>query len=183
MPVGNGYYSAHPISYGSVIGSQTWIKNERSSTSMQQDISYAHGINGQMNAVATDSSYSIDGVKSSSSSTTHMEINENVANGSIHIGVLQESDNSGLGMDAVDTTNSGKDSSMEAWKKPALETEEDYIGTYHIYKNMTISTSYNQNQRNDSWLDFPGRGYFDRIWPHPVSISANNIFNCKTAIP
>lgn len=186
MSVGNGYYSAHPISYGGAIGSQTWIKNQRSSTLVQQDISYAHGVDSQINVMATDNSHSLEGPrgsKSSSSSTTHMKIDEDVTNGSVHIGVLQGSYNSGLRNDAVDKTNSGKDSSLEAWKNPALEIDEDYIGTYHIHKNMTISTSHIQNQRNDSWLDILSGGYLNIILPGLISNDPDRVFNCKVADP
>ncbi|MFB3763907.1 MAG: hypothetical protein ACE14P_01510 [Methanotrichaceae archaeon] len=183
MSVGNGYYSTHPISYGNAIGSQTSIKNGRSSTSMQRDISYAHGINGQMGVAATDSSYSIDGSKLKSSLTTHMMVDENVTDGHVHIGVLQGSNNSKLATNADGAINSGTDPTVNAWKKPAMEIDEDYIGTFHIYKNMTIHTGYNQNKRNDNWLDFLNGGYFDIILPGPVSNDADNIFNCKAANP
>ncbi len=183
ISVGSGYYSSHPIGYGGEIGSQTSIKNERSSASMQQDINYAHGVNGQMNVMATDSSRSRGDSKFSGSSTTQMKIDENVTNGQIHFGVLQGSDNSGLATDADGTINRNTDPLVEAWKKPDLEIDEDYIGTYHINKNMTISTSYNQNQRNDSWLDFPSGGYFDTNLPGPISTDLDKIFNCKIANP
>jgi opacity protein-like surface antigen len=130
ISVGSGYYSSHPIGYSSEIGSRTRIEDGRSATSMQRDINYAHGINGEMDVAATDGSYGIDGLKSGGLAITHMKIDENVTDGRIHVGVLQGSDDS--------------DSSMSAWKKPAMEIDEDYIGTYHIYKNMTISTSYGQ---------------------------------------
>lgn len=183
ISVGSGYYSSHPISYGSVIGSQTSIKNKRSSASMQQDINYAHGVNGRMDVMATDSSRSRDGSKSSGTSTTQMKVDENVTEGHVHIGVLQGSDDSNRGTGSDGTINSGTDPLVEAWKKPAMEIDEDYIGTYHIYKNMTIQTSYNQNKRNNSWLDFTNGGYPDMNLPDPVSTDADSVFNCKVANP
>jgi hypothetical protein len=185
ISVGSGYYSSHPIGYSSEIGSRTRIEDGRSATSMQRDINYAHGINGEMDVAATDGSYGIDGLKSGGLAITHMKIDENVTDGRVHVGVLQGSDDSGMNMETGggDTINDGADSSMGVWKKPAMEIDEDYIGTYHIYKNMTISTSYGQYNRSNSWLDCCSEGHYNINWPGQLSIDASidadRVFNCK----
>jgi opacity protein-like surface antigen len=181
ISVGRGYYSSHPISYSSEIGSRTLIEDERSATSMQGDINYAHGINGEMDVGATEGSYSMDGLKSGGLAITHMKIDENVTDGRVHVGVLQGNDDSGMNTETGGggTINDGADPSMDAWKKPAMEIDEDYIGTYHIYKNMTINTRYDQYNRCNSWLDGCSEERFDTNWPGPFSISADRIFNCK----
>lgn len=183
ISVGSGYYSAHPIAYGSEIGSQTWLKNGRSAVSMQQDITGAHGINGQIDAAAADSSYDIDGSEYSGSTSTQMLVDENVVDGRVHIGVLQGNDD--LGQGAGRTTYAGAESSASAWKKPTMEIDEDYIGTYHIYKNITLKTSHNEDKRNDSWLSCCNDGYFNiNIFrPDKILDDADDIFNCKAADP
>ncbi len=183
ISVGRGYYSAHPIAYGSEIGSQTWVKNGRSSISMQQDVNYAHGINGQMNVAAQERSQNIDGIEFSGSTSTQMKVDENVINGQVHIGVLQGSDNSGQG--AGGPTSAGAESSINAWKNPAMEIDEDYIGTYHIYKNISLTTGYKEYKGNDSWLSCCNDGYSNMniYWPDKALISVDDIFNCKAADP
>ncbi len=64
-----------------------------------------------------------------------------------------------------------------------MEIDEDYIGTYHIYKNMTMQTNYAQDIIDDSWLDFSGWDYIDKNLPYPISIGSEDIFNCKAADP
>jgi hypothetical protein len=101
-----------------------------------------------------------------------MQIDETVTNGRVHIGVLSSSDDSG-----GETGIRGTDLAMDAWSNPAIEIEEQYIGTYHIAENFTINNGYGQKNRPDDWLNCCGVGYI--ISPlQPVSISADYVFNC-----
>jgi hypothetical protein len=181
ISIGGGYYSSHPINYGSEIGGQTWIKNDRSADSMHQDISFAHGIHGDVDVGALEGSRSTDNSRIRGLADTHMMIDENVTEGRVHIGVLQGSDNSGLNMNMAGLTGDGTDSLIGAWKNPDIEIDEDYIGTYHIYKNMTINTYFDQWGGSGGWLDLPGEVHFDSNLPDPRLISPNRIFNCNVA--
>ena len=101
-----------------------------------------------------------------------MVIDETVTEGRVHIGVLQGSDDSGWG-----TGSDGTGSLTSAWKNPAIEIDEEYIGTYHISKNITFSKSDRRLVRTDSWLNCCSDNYFDILLPEPVSISADDVFS------
>jgi hypothetical protein len=108
----------------------------------------------------------------SSTTSTQMRIDENVIEGTVHIGALQGSDGSGW-----ETGRGGWGPTTSAWKNPAIEIDEDYIGTYHISKNMTFSKSDRKLVSTDSWLDCCYGNYFDIFPPKPVSISADDVFS------
>jgi hypothetical protein len=58
--------------------------------------------------------------------------------------------------------------------------EEDYIGTYHIEKNMTITTGRNDAWRGDYWLGCCG-GYFNNEYYPFRLFSADEVFNYRFA--
>ena len=136
LSVGSGYYSSHPIAIGLGIGSRTELANANSATSMSHEIGFAQEVSGKTEYVVSSSS-SQGRYENINSATTHMQIDETVTSGRVHIGVLSGSDSS-----AGKNGNSGTDPMISAWKDPAIEIEEEYIGTYHISKNFAISDSY-----------------------------------------
>jgi hypothetical protein len=177
MNIGNGYYSSRPISYNSQAGSEIWIKDAGATTSaasMHHEVNYAHGIYGEIVLSGQESSYYQDGYYSQNSAAIQMKINEDVTDGSVHIGVLQGNSNSSEGAGAGESS----DPLMNAWKNPSLELGEDYIGTYHIEKNMTITTSQSDAWRGDYWLDCCG-GYFNSEYYPLRLISADEVFNYR----
>ncbi len=91
--------------------------------------------------------------------TTQMQIDETVTSGKVQIGVLSGSDG-------------------HAWKNPAIEIEEEYIGTYHITKNFAINNSYSEKRAFDGWRNCCG-GSYDINLPNPVLLRADDVFNCR----
>jgi hypothetical protein len=167
LSVGRGYYSSHPIDYGSGMGSRTQMVNQDSATSMNHDVDYAHSINGETEFAAFSSSnsrYGPEYAEYAGTDATHMMINENVSEGKISIGVLQGNGKKGTG--------------KSAWKDPDLEIEEEYVGTYHIYKNMTLTSPRSLVQWRDGWLNCCVGGYFDMVWQDRLPVvSADKIFD------
>jgi len=153
--VGNGYYSNHPIHYNLGIGSSTQVADSHSSTSMRHDIDFARKVDGQTEFSASDSSISRYGPGYSTVSgtaKTHMRINENVTDGRVQIG-------------------------MHSWKNPSLEIDEEYVGTYHIYKNMTLSSPHSLDAEIFGCC---AGGYFGLNGPYLLpQVNADNIFNYK----
>ena len=158
LSLGSGYYSSHPIAVGSKIGSLIELSNANSATSMSHEVGFAEGISGKREYALSSSSIQGD-YETISSATTKMQIDENVTSGKVHIGVLS----GGNG---------------HAWKNPAIEIEEEYIGTYHISKNFAINNSYSRNSFKDGWLNCCA-GSYDIYPPKPVLINADDVFNCK----
>ncbi len=67
-----------------------------------------------------------------------------------------------------------------ALKNPSIDIDEDYWGTYHIEKNMTIEVPYHLLQKKDDWLPccfggFADMSAYDR---EKTFKSAKGIFDC-----
>jgi hypothetical protein len=169
--VGNGYYSSHPVNYDSAISSQTQLVNNGGAASMHHAVESARGISGSAEYMVAEKSYRQGDSEYSSTTSTQMRIDETVTDGRVHIGVLQGGEAPG-----GEAGRDGRGPMTSAWKNPAIEIEEEYIGTYHISKNITISKSDRQIMSTDSWLNCCGN-YLDIYPPKPVSISADDVFN------
>jgi hypothetical protein len=174
LSVGTGFYSDHPISYNSGMGSMTRLVDSGSATSLLHEIDSAHKIEGAIELSAADSSYSWDYSNFQSIASTHMRIDENVTDGKVHIGVLKanEQSDSSIGQQRHPLT--------DAWKHPAIEIEEDYIGTYHIYKNININTSYGEENIDESWLNCCSGSSSEILWHQPNFINANRVFDFRS---
>lgn len=153
--VGKGYYSDHPIYYNLGIGRNTQVADSYSSTSMRRDIDFAREVDGETEFSTSESSiirYGPGYSTISGTAKTHMRINENVTDGRVQIGV-------------------------HSWNNPSLEIDEEYVGTYHIYKNMTLSSPYTLDAKIFGCCT---GGYFglNGLYRLP-QVSADNIFNYK----
>ncbi len=165
MAIGNGYYAANPVDYSSLIKEKTWVKNYRAGSSMHHEVEYAHALDKELDLVVKDNATNIYDPKYYHVAVTQMKINEDVTDGKAHIGVLQEGNDPGyyttyIGADLTDPRygTAGTKGPM-AWKKPAIEIDEDYWGTYHIEKNMTLEVPYSRIEKNDDWLPCCFGGY------------------------
>ena len=172
LSVGSGYYSSNPIAIGLGIGSRTELANANSATSMSHEVDFAKEVSGKTE-YAVSSSSSQGEYENLNFATTHMQIDENVTSGKVHVGVLSGSDDY-----AGKSGNSETGSINNAWKNPAIEIDEEYIGTYHIYKNFTVNNSYYENRFADGWLSCCGGNYITYL-PETVILSADDVFNCK----
>jgi hypothetical protein len=143
---GNGYYSSRPIAYDSKISSQTQMANKGTGASMERLAESSNGLSGSAEFMAAESLYRHGDSEYISATTMQMKIDESVTEGKVHIGALQKDSAPSLAV------KGGTDSLMNAWQDPDLEIDEDYVGTYHIFKNMTINSSYDWKASTDSWL-------------------------------
>ena len=157
LSVGSGYYSTHPIAVGLGSGSRTVIANADSATSMSHEVSFAQEVSGS-SGYSASSSGSSDHFGSTSRASTQMQIDETVTSGRVSIGVLVGDGGAGRG------NNGGVDPMTSAWKNPAIEIEEEYVGTYHISKNFALNNS------KDYYLILP---------QNQASLSADDVFNCS----
>jgi len=178
LSVGSGYYSSHPITYASGIGSNTKMADTSSATYLGHEVDLAHSISGAAEFMASSSSYSQYGPEysvSGSTATAHMKIDENVTDGRVHIGVLQGSSLPGQGISGART-----DPLINAWRSPSVEVDEDYIGTYHIYKNISLGSDNVQRNSSESWLDCCKSSYFAINRQYLPAINADKVFNYKS---
>jgi hypothetical protein len=194
IAVGNGFYAANPIDYSSLLKEQTWVKNYAAATSIKHEIEYAHAIDKELDIVAKEywnHTYdpTLEGI-----ATTQFHVLEDVTDGKIHFGVLQGSQTrvgsiySGTGANSISNfmglngndvlAPTGRDG--YAWKHPAIEVDEDYWGTYHVEKNITLTVPYKNVETADDWLPCCFGGwdtmrYYDK---KSYGASTKGVFDC-----
>jgi hypothetical protein len=175
IAVGNGYYAANPLDYSSLLKEKTWVKNYLAGSSMHHEVEYAHALDKQLEIVGKDKINMTWDPELKSVGYTQMKINEDVTDGKAHIGVLQANENF---LNAI----SGQldvSSSKSAWRNPSIEIDEDYWGTYHIEKNMTLEVPYYLKQTSDDWLPCCSGGF---LTDYPAGMmglkSAKGVFDC-----
>jgi hypothetical protein len=192
--VGNGYYAANPLAYDSLLKEATWIKNYRAGTSMHHEVEYAHALDKELEVVAKEyRNYSYDPYWEGLGITS-MKILEDVTDGKAHIGVLQASrniiDRGALSMDVSDVSASAFQSLVRGrglgkpgtvWHNPAIEIDEDYWGTYHIEKNITIEVPFKEIRLPDNWLPccFEGWATMPPIYQRKFGRDTAGIFDCR----
>ena len=193
IAVGTGYYAANPLDYSSLLKERTEAKNYFAGTSMVHEIEYAHAIDKVLDLTVKDKiNYTYD-PEILTVGYTQMKVNEDVTDGKVHIGVLQANDQF-VGKMLKSDNYSGRQpndiselltsfddlSARKAmWKDPAIEIDEDYWGTYHIEKNMTLEVPYHVVCKKDDWLPCCFAG-FDDMNPLDKKVfkSATGVFDC-----
>ena len=71
------------------------------------------------------------------------------------------------------------DMKNSAWRNPSIEIDEDYWGTYHIEKNMTLEVPYHLIQKKDDWLPCCFGGFNDMNYIDKKAFkSATGVFDC-----
>jgi len=169
----DGYSSSHPISFYSPIASRTQVLSKSSpGASMHHSVQSAREISGSSEYIASERSYQEGDSTRISSNSLGMRIDETVTEGKVSIGAFQADLSS---QDGTDLESSSKMSNP--WRNPALMIEEEYIGTFHISRNMTIKNNYIIRGENYSWLGYDSV-YLRFIPSKPVSFSADEIFKC-----
>ena len=145
MSYGNGYYARNPIRYDSLLKEKTCIKNYRPVTSMHHQVEYAKAVDKEIDVIVKDKQYYYGDPIYQGVGYTSMKINEDVTDGMVHIGVLQGEPNS--------MNRTGYDvGRYSAWKDPMIEIDENYVGTFHIEKNMTLDVPYKHVVVEKDWL-------------------------------
>jgi hypothetical protein len=171
LSVGSGYYLSHPIAVGTGIFSRTKIDNANSAASMSHDVGFAREVS-RKSAYTASSTSSRGDYEIFNSATTNMQIDENVNSGIVRIGVLSGEGSAGR----VGNSKAGPMNS--AWKNPAVEIDQEYIGTYHISNNFTISDGDFKKSSADGWLNCCGGKYI--TYPsEPFHLRADDVFDCK----
>lgn len=160
IAVGTGYYAANPLDYSSLLKEKTWVKNYLAGTSMHHEVEYAHALDKELELVGKDKINMTWDPELHSVGYTQMRIVEDVTDGKAHIGVLQANENF-LGGWAETNPDGYIDlvAKKSAWKNPSIEIDEDYWGTYHIEKNMTLEVPYRLSMKGEDWLPCCFGGY------------------------
>ena len=179
IAVGTGYYAANPVDYSSLLKERTELKNYRAGTSMLHEVEYAHALDKELEVVAKEKFNHTYDPEWVGVGYSQMKINEDVTDGKAHIGVLQANDD-WTGIDTYrDVSTLSGSKQFFAWKNPSIEIDEDYWGTYHIEKNMTLEVPYHLVQKSDDWLPCCFGGFSDMsAYDQKIFKSAKGVFDC-----
>ena len=167
MAIGSRYYDLHPIAFNALLTEDDWIKNRNGLNSLHHSVDQARGLNKVLDA-------------QSDATNNTMNVDENLVNGRTHFGVLQMEE---IPMGEMPEEDSGDVQvlglAMKAWKKPLIELDEDYVGNYHIKKNMNLYTYSDDIEKEDSWLPCCSGGFIDMNYEDAKAFkSAEGIFDC-----
>ncbi len=147
MSVGTRYYAAHPITYKSLLNEETGVKDRNNFNSLNHRVEQAHGLEIELDAL-------------SDVTDTKINVDENLIDGKAHFGALQLE---GIPKDEEpeeETDEPTLGPAMKTWHKPNAEMDVDYVGTYHIRNNMTLSVPLDEEwEYEDSWLPCCSGGY------------------------
>ena len=169
-----GFYSSNAITSSSSLSSRTQVLSKGSqAASLHHSIQSAKEISGSSEYIVSERSFQDGDSKWISSSSMGMRIDETVTEGKVSVGAFQADLSS---QDEMGQIAGGKAS--KPWKDPALEMEEEYIGSFHISRNITINSSYIIKRGAYSWLGYES-AYLSFIPSKPISISADEVFNPK----
>jgi hypothetical protein len=171
MGIGSRYYDLHPIAFNSLLKDEDWIKNRDGLNSLHHMVDQAHGLNKVLDA-------------QSDATNNTMNIEEDLVDGRAHFGVLQIQ---GIPVDEESEEESEEVQvlglAMKAWKKPLIEIDEDYVGNFHIKKNMNLYTNSEEEEKEDSWLPCCYRGFSDMNYADAKAFkSARGVFDCTCFI-
>ena len=175
MGIGSRYYNKNPVVFNSLLSEEDWIMNRNGLNSLHHLVDLAHGLNKVLDAQSNAGDYTIN---------TTMNIEEDLIDGRAHFGVLQLQ---GIPVDEEQEEDSKEVQvlglAMKAWKKPLLELDEDYVGNFHIKKNMNLTTYAKEKEKEYSWLPCCFGGFNDMNYEDAkVFKSAGGVFDCTCFI-
>ncbi len=167
MGIGSRYYSLNPVVFNSLLKEEDWIKNRDGLNSLYHRVDQAHALNKVLDA-------------QSDATNNTMNIEEDLVGGRAHFGVLQLA---GIPVDEEPEEDSDEVQilglAMKDWKKPLIELDEDYVGSFHIKKNMNLYTYSEEKENEDSWLPCCSDGFSDMNYADAKAFkSARGVFDC-----
>jgi hypothetical protein len=164
MPIGNGYYAAHPVNFSSLLGDMIHIKNYASKTSMGQVLEQAHAINIDLLANVEDDYSGSDWDSTKGLTRTFMNLNGDITSGTAHLTMLQ----------------GGTRRSKIAWSKPDIDLDQVYTGTFDFATKMNLTLPVYKSVSADSWLPCCSDGWSDLMYSYKkdFGVDAKEIFDC-----
>jgi hypothetical protein len=147
---------------------KTVAKSYQEAIMMHHQLEYAHAYKGDVavNLNCTGPTYEAKGKGSAS-----MKIEDFVTQGTVHIGQL-------LTDTKKATTKNKGGMKFQAWKKPIIEVDADYVGNFHIMKSMKIEVEKSKSYDEEDWLPCCFGGYFDMHEVDRKAIGEEGIFDC-----
>ena len=152
---GTGWFAAHPIGYSSLLKDKNVAKSYQEGASMHRQIEYAHAVKGDIavNINCTAPTATVDG-----KGTLSMNIDDDVTQGSLHIGeLLNDPKVFSYKPDSQKTAYGHK----AALKDPIILIDNDYIGNFQVQQTMKLEIAKYKPTWREDWLPCCHGGFFD----------------------
>jgi len=166
LSVGLKYYDRHPLAFNSLIKDGVWIKNRDGLSSLDHVVENAHALNKLLDA-------------NSDAVNLSLNVEEDLTEGKSHFGALQlaeypRDEEPEDEEEEPDTPGTA----MKLWQKPLVELDEDYIGSFHMKKNMTLTWEEDDEEYDYAWLPCCSGGFLDMNLMDRTERSVSGIFDC-----
>jgi len=159
---GTGWYAAHPVSYNSLLKDKNEARSYQEATSMHRQIEYARAVKGD---ISVDINCTAPTAKVDGKGSTEMKVDDEVTQGTLHIGelvanpkLIRTKGTVGDGKSNQNVTTIGH---FEAMKDPLIDIETEYIGDFKVQKTMKIEMTKYAPTWAEDWLPCCSGGFFD----------------------
>jgi len=150
---GTGWYASHPVGYNSLLKDKTAAKSYQESASMHRQVEYARALKGD---IAVDINCTGPNDKADGKGILSMKIDDEVTQGSLHIGELLSQPMKKGGYKLAP-----KVANQFGWKDLIIEIDNDYIGDFKVQKTMKLDLTKYKATWGEDWLPCCGGGFFD----------------------
>jgi hypothetical protein len=161
---GTGWYASRPIAYNSLLKDNTVAKNYEGAAMMAHQLEYAHGYVGDLTLELNCTS---PRRCSNGKALASMQIEDEVTAGAVRISQL-----------LTDTIKGAKSFKTLGWRKPVIEEEADYLGSFRIKKNIKMEFDKPTAMEYGDWLPCCFCGYLDMDEVDCKPFPRDCIFNC-----
>ena len=170
LSVGLKYYDRHPLAFNSLIKDGVWIKNRDGLSSLDHVVDNAHALNKLLDA-------------NSDFVNLSLKVEEDLTEGKSHFGALQlaeyprdEPEDEESEDEEEEPATPG--TAMKLWQKAEAVLDEDYIGSFHIKKNMTLTLEEDDEEWAHAWLPCCSGGFLDMNLMDRAERSVSGVFDC-----
>ena len=174
---GKGWYASHPVVYDSLLKEKTVAKSYQEAAMMHHQLEYARGYKGD---IAVNLNCTGTTAEAKGKGSVSMKIEDFVTQGTVHVGQLL-TDTMKASTPYEDSKGKMKQRDgmkRQAWKKPIIEVDADYVGNFHIKKNMKIEIEKSKPMEYKDWLPCCFGGYFDMDEVDQKPMAEEGIFDC-----
>ncbi len=166
---GTGWYAAHPVTYNSLLKEKTVAKSYQEAIRMDRQVEYARGLKGD---IAVDLNCTGPTDKADGKGLASMRIEDDVLQGTMHIGEL-------FTQTLRDSKGKIKGMKSQSPKEPIIETDLNYIGNFHVKKNMLLGIAKAKAMEMEDWLPCCSGGFFEVPNYDKEHASQKGIFDCS----
>ncbi len=169
---GTGWYASHPVVYNSLIKDKTVAKSYQEGAMMHHQLEYARAIKGD---IAVDLNCTGPTITTDGKGLASMRVDDEVLQGTVQIQQLVAE----ITRDKKKGTLKGL--AAEAWRNPQIEVDVNYIGNFHIQKNMKVEKSKARQYDSEDWLPCCFGGFFD-LQTYSTKIAFDRLYKSEKGI-